>query len=49
MYAAIADRYCYPGTTILKNRLGLRDQARPDAFEKEVTSARADLARSRFE
>jgi cell filamentation protein len=42
MYAAIADPYCYPGTTVLKNRLGLRDQARLDAFEKEVTSARAD-------
>src|ERR1700694_522861 len=42
MYAAIADPYCYPGTAVLKNRLGLRDQARLDAFEKEVTSARAD-------
>jgi hypothetical protein len=42
MYAAIADPYCYPGTTVLKNRLGLRDQAKLDAFEKEVTSARAD-------
>jgi cell filamentation protein len=42
MYAAIADPYCYPGTTVLKNRLGLRDQAGLDAFEKEVTSARAD-------
>jgi len=41
-YAAIADPYCYPGTTVLKNRLGLRDQARLDAFEKEVTSTRAD-------
>ena len=42
MYAAIADPYCYLGTTVLKNRLELRDQARLDAFEKEVTSIRAD-------
>ena len=40
MYAA--DPYCYPGTTILKNRLGLRDQAKLDAFETEVTNIRAD-------
>jgi cell filamentation protein len=42
MYAAISDPYCYPGTTVLKNRLGLRDQAKLDAFENEVTSIRAD-------
>jgi cell filamentation protein len=42
MYAAIADPYCYPGKAVLKNRLGLRDQARLDAFEKEVANARAD-------
>ena len=42
MYAAITDPYCYPGTTVLRNRLELRDQAKLDAFEKEVTSARAD-------
>jgi cell filamentation protein len=42
MYAAIADPYCYPGTSVLKNRLGLREQARLDAYEKEVTSTRAD-------
>jgi len=42
MYAAIADPYCYPGTTVLINLQGLRDQAKLDAFEIEVTSIRAD-------
>jgi cell filamentation protein len=42
MYAAIADPYCYSGTTVLKNRLGLRERAKLAAFENEVTSARAD-------
>jgi cell filamentation protein, protein adenylyltransferase len=42
MYAAITDPYCYSGTTVLKNRLGLRKQAKLAAFENEVTSARAD-------
>ncbi len=41
MYAAAPDPYCYPGTTVLINRLGLRDQARLDAFEAEVSDARA--------
>lgn len=41
MYAAIADPYCYRATTVLKNRIGLRDQAKLDAFEAEVTSERA--------
>ena len=31
MYEAHADPYCYPGTTVLKNRLGLRSQAALDA------------------
>ena len=44
MYAAIADPYCYPGTAVLKNRLGLRDQARLDAFEAEVSAVRATQA-----
>jgi cell filamentation protein len=42
MYAAIADPYCYPGTTVLINLQGLRNQARLNAFETEVTSIRAD-------
>jgi cell filamentation protein len=41
MYKAEPDPYCYPGTTILINRLGLRSQVRLEAFEAEVTSERA--------
>ena len=41
MYADVPDPYCYPGTTVLINRLGLRDQAQLDAFEAEVTAERA--------
>ncbi|MGY4572133.1 Fic family protein [Bradyrhizobium sp. USDA 3256] len=42
MYDAVADDYCYPGTTVLKNRLDLRDSDELDAFEAEVSDARAD-------
>jgi cell filamentation protein len=41
MYAAIPDPYCYPGTTVLINRLGFRDQAKLEAFEAEVSAVRA--------
>ena len=41
MYEAAADPYCYPGTTVLKNRLGLRDQAALESFEAEITAQRA--------
>ena len=41
MYAAARDPYCYPGTTVLINRLDLRDQAKLDAFEAEVSAERA--------
>jgi cell filamentation protein len=41
VYTAAADPYCYPGTTVLVNRLGLRDQAQLDAFEAEITAQRA--------
>jgi cell filamentation protein len=40
MYEAVADPYCYPGTTVLINRLGLREQARLDALEAEMTAQR---------
>jgi cell filamentation protein len=43
MYKAEADPCCYPGTTVLKNRLGLRSQAELNAFEAEVTRERAAL------
>lgn len=40
MYAAVVDPYCYSGAGVLKNRLGLRDQAALDAFEAEATAQR---------
>jgi cell filamentation protein len=44
MYRVEADPYCYPGTTILINRLGIRDQARLEAFETDVSIERAAQA-----
>ena len=41
MYNAVADPYCYPDTTVLINKLDLRDQAKLDAFEAEITTQRA--------
>jgi cell filamentation protein len=41
MYDAVADAYCYRGTTVLINKLNLRDQAKLDAFEAEITTQRA--------
>ncbi len=41
MYAAVPDPYCYPGTTVLINRLGFRDEAKLEAFEAEVSAERA--------
>jgi cell filamentation protein len=45
MYDAVADEYCYPGTTVLtvlKNKLDLRDASELADFEAEVSDARAD-------
>lgn len=42
MYDAVADDYCYPGTTVLKNKLDLRDAEDLTAFEAEVSDTRAD-------
>ena len=42
MYDAVADDYCYPGTTVLKNKLDLGDPEELAAFEAEVSDARAD-------
>ena len=33
IYAAFVDPYCYAGSTVLKNVLGLRDQAALDRFD----------------
>jgi cell filamentation protein len=41
MYRAAPDPYCYPGTTVLINRLGTADQSILEAFEAEMTSQRA--------
>jgi len=42
MYESGPDPCCYPGTDILVNRLGLRDQARLDAYEAMITAQRAE-------
>jgi cell filamentation protein len=41
-YDAFDDPYCYHGTTVLKNRLGLRDAEGLEAFEVEVSTLRAE-------
>jgi cell filamentation protein len=40
MYDAVPDAYCYPGTSVLKNRANLRTQAELDLFEEESTAQR---------
>ena len=40
IYDAVSDSYCYPGTTVLKNRAGLHTQADLDFFEEEATAQR---------
>jgi cell filamentation protein len=42
MYDAIDDPYTYENSTVLLNKLDLREQAELDAFEAEISSARAD-------
>ncbi|MGH6959170.1 MAG: hypothetical protein ACREE7_01675, partial [Dongiaceae bacterium] len=42
MYAAIADPYCYAGTTVLKNIPRLRGQAALERFETIATAKRAE-------
>ena len=42
MYATVADPYCYPGTDILKNKPGFRDEAALRAFEAISAAQRAD-------
>jgi cell filamentation protein len=42
MYEAQQDTYCYVGTTVLKNKAGLRDQDALDRFETAMTFARAE-------
>lgn len=42
MYDAIEDPYTYKNSTVLVNNLDLRNQAELDAFEAEISSARAE-------
>src|ERR1019366_6481621 len=39
---AIEDPYCYPGTTVLKNRAGHRTQRALTQFETAMSAQRAD-------
>ena len=41
MYDAIEDPYTYKNSTVLTNKLDLRNQIELDAFEAEISSARA--------
>jgi len=41
MYDATADPYTYENSAVLVNKLGLREQAELDAFEAEISAARA--------
>lgn len=40
MYDATPDPYCYAGTTVLRNRLGLTNQAELDEFEVDAVTQR---------
>jgi cell filamentation protein len=42
MYDAVADPYCYAGTTILKNIPGIRNQTALDEYEAAMTAQRSD-------
>ena len=42
MYDAIEDPYTYTNSTVLVNKLDLQNQAELDAFEAEISSARAE-------
>lgn len=42
MYDAVADPYCYPGATVLRNIPDLKTQDALDAFEAVSTTQRAD-------
>jgi cell filamentation protein len=41
MYEVAEDTYCYPGTTVLKNKISTKQQNVLDEFEAEMTSQRA--------
>ena len=37
---SVEDIYCYPSTSVLRNKLGLTDQDQLDQFEAEITALR---------
>lgn len=41
-YGAGQDSYCYPGTDVLKNRLGITDEAALADAERDITTLAAD-------
>ncbi|HEY1803656.1 MAG TPA: Fic family protein [Terracidiphilus sp.] len=41
-YDAFDDPYAYPGTSILKNRLHIRNASSLEAFEMEISTLRAE-------
>jgi cell filamentation protein len=49
-YEAFDDPYCYRGTEVLKNRVGIRDSKLLEAFELEMSALRAEepLPEGRF-
>jgi cell filamentation protein len=42
VYEAGDDPYCYPGTSVLRNELGLHDRAALDAFEADAVRQRGE-------
>ena len=42
MYDAIDDPYTYANSTVLVNKLDLRDQGELDAYEAEISNARSE-------
>lgn len=42
VYAAERDPLCYPGTTVLRNKLNIENQAKLDEFELELFLTRTD-------
>ena len=44
MYDAIDDPYTYQNSTVLINKLDLRDHDKLDAYEAEISNARAEEA-----
>lgn len=42
MYDAVGDPYCYRGTRVLRNKLGILDAEQLEAFEEEISKTRAE-------